>query len=205
MRPPPFAKAAGGWSKDLVPTARKNFFGRTGKTRIFGLPHARTILAILACCLAAAASPLPAQFWSGYVVGGAREALEKAWDDSNAYQVERIYQVARERRQRAVESPRDTIVIVDSIVACKTLSATPYEIHYDCPNPAAPTIHVHTPATCDLDVCTIGGISAYDPNPSRWDLLDLLTRTPRRDYDVIQVDRRVFVFYFRHEYERKPE
>lgn len=137
-----------------------------------------------------------AQVRHGYVIGAAREQLAAAWDSTNPYQVERVYQVVEDTLLPKGIDERDPAYIVFSVVPCFVQMATPGSVRYNCPDESAPTIHVHTPATCSRDFshCVMGGEQAYDANPSRADRRTLQLR--RSAYAVVQVSRDVFVFYF---------
>lgn len=132
----------------------------------------------------------------GYVMGAAREFLSSKWDTTNAYQVERIYQVSKDSWYEGdPDQSGHRLVIVTEIVPCEVIYATPFKIKSKCPDPTAPTIHVHTPTSCDTaGACALGGYQAFDPNPSVSDR-KVLAMTGAA-YSVVQSDRNTFTFYF---------
>jgi len=164
--------------------------------------HALSLAALLAAAMAVAAAPARAQTVRfGIVAEEVRAQLDSSWNE-DPRQVERAYCV---RRARVVAQPLgtrgvDSIYRVLAVRSADVREAGPSYAVFECPA-GTPELHTHTPATCandDPQWCVAGGPDAYSCQPSRGDYEKLVRRGDQ--FAVIQCDRRVFRFYFPHEF-----
>ena len=159
-------------------------------------------LAGAALALAGVAGPAGAQTVRfGIVSEEVRAQLDTAWSD-DPRQVERAYCVRRARlvAQSSKGRGADSLYRVLAVRPAEVREAGPNYAVFECP-PGTPELHTHTPATCANDDprwCVAGGPDAYSCQPSRGDYEKLLRR--RDAFGVIQCDRRVFRFYYPHEF-----
>jgi len=161
-----------------------------------------TRLAALLGATLAIAAPAGAQTVRfGIVAEEVRAQLDSAWSDDPT-QVERAYCVRRARVSAQPLGARgaDSLYRVLAVRAAEVHEAGPSYAVFECP-PGTPELHTHTPATCandDPQWCVAGGPDAFSCQPSRGDYEKLRRRGD--PFGVIQCDRRVFRFYFPHEF-----
>ena len=167
-------------------------------------PAGFTLAAIAGAALALAGAAVPAGAQTvrfGIVSEAVRAQLDSAWSE-DPRQVERAYCI---RRARLLAQPvggrgSDSLYRVLAVRPAEVREAGPSYAVFECP-PGTPELHTHTPATCandDPQWCVAGGPDAYSCQPSRGDYEKLRRR--RDAFGVIQCDRRVFRFYYPHEF-----
>lgn len=142
----------------------------------------------------------------GVVMPPAHSVLANAWDDTNPMQSERMYcvvdySVGVSRGVLYADEARhtDSALYVDStfrvwrVVPAQMDSAGFDWAVGDCP-PGQPLIHTHPPASCYANGCLIGGEDAWQSDPSVVDWGEF--RHSPVPFDVVQVDRHVFRFFY---------
>lgn len=153
------------------------------------------------------ASTLPAQtsprvMRYGIVEPRLRDSLETFWD-TTASAVERglcitgWFKGGKQYPAQKGPPTGDTAYVVLVVSPPDTImEATPLLLRYGCHGANVPTIHTHTPTTCD-DFgrnCVVGGLEAFQCHPSRGDYVSLiLSGAP---FGVVRCGPRHYVFYY---------
>ncbi len=140
----------------------------------------------------------------GVVMDPARAQLMAAWNDNDPNQNERGYCVSEYSVARSHPDSSgnyEILVRVWKIKKAAVDSASHDWIMFECPV-GYPMLHVHPPATCYANSCTLGGIEAYDTDPSRDDLQTLVSRGD--GFAVIQMAREGFRFYYPDDLRQSP-
>lgn len=143
--------------------------------------------------------PSPTRVTLGVIMDPARKRLARDWDDEDANQVERAYCVTKWTQSTHTESDgsQDVIIRVFEVDTAHEDSAGVDWINFSCADSLAPELHIHTPTTCNAFGCTLGGVDAFQDQPSRQDLYSLAAG--RRPFGIIQADRHTFRFYYKDE------
>ena len=140
----------------------------------------------------------------GYIDDSARVMLEQMWVDWDSTQVERAYCVRRQdvTVTRFLQSWSDEWH-VHHVVPAAVDVATPYEIHYSCPDSTVGVIHIHTPTTCKnvgqsamtpVWACQKGGKDAYVCANDEAD--EFFARHEGAAFSIVQCDKHAFVWYW---------
>lgn len=138
----------------------------------------------------------------GVVMDPARTILAKAWNDTDAKQNERAYCANKGQWyvsahwSDSTETVKDTLIRVMFVEEVLTADADNTSISFDCA-PGSIELHVHPPTSCagnNQNWCQLGGIGAYQCQPSRKDLEKLIKRGD--PFAIIQCDRWTYRFYY---------
>lgn len=139
-------------------------------------------------------------FLLGVVVDSPRTVLENLWNDTSATQTERAYCVTQYSKYSVLNTDGPTILFrVDEIEEAQIEGATPASIEKIFCGDDRPIIHTHPPASCTVYSptamnCTLGGLYAWDCQPSRVDYESLLEH--KAEFGVVQCDRHALRFFY---------